>query len=89
MRHHWSIRSEFITSLFPSQNTDEMSESPDAAPIAPISLLELVERDERNSVYAATEALLCESFDCHVPVVVLPTNQDVPEDRIGLIGFVV
>lgn len=80
---------EFVTSLFPSQNTDEISESPDAPPVTSVALLELVERDERNSVYAATETLLCESFDCHVPVVVLPTNQDVPEDRIGLAGFVV
>jgi len=89
VRHHWSIRLEFVTSLFPSQSTDEMSENPEVVPVEPISLLELVDRDERNSVYAARETLQCESFDCHVPVVVLPTNQDVPEDRVGLAGFVV
>jgi hypothetical protein len=47
----------------------------------------MVEKDDRATTYTAVETLSCESFDCHVPVMVVPTNQEIPEDRVGLAGF--
>jgi len=84
--HHWSLRLEFLTSLFPEPDP-EGGEEPIRQP--PLDLLQLVDKDDRASTYMATETLFCESFDCHVPVIVLPTNQEIPEDRIGLTGFAV
>jgi hypothetical protein len=52
-------------------------------------LLQLVDKDDRASTYVAADTLYCESFDCHVPVTVLPTNHEIPEDRVGLTGFAV
>jgi hypothetical protein len=83
VRHHWSLRLEFLTSLTPEPNPNDPQ-----API-PQNLLKLVENDDRASMYVATDTLFCETFDCHVPLVVLPTNQEIPEDRVGLAGFAV
>ena len=85
VRHHWSLRLEFVTSLNPHTDTQDDQTTPPTPP----DLLELVENDDRASTYLAAETLYCESFDCHVPIVVLPTNQEIPEDRVGLTGFVV
>lgn len=74
-----------MTSLTPHVDPED-----DQVPVpSPPDLLQLVDKDDRASTYLAAETLFCESFDCHVPVVVLPTNQEIPEDRVGLSGFVV
>lgn len=75
-----------MTSLTPEPNPDE---STPPIPPPPPKLLELAERHERGDTYVATDILYCESFDCHVSITVLPTNQEIPEDRVGLAGFVV
>jgi hypothetical protein len=62
---------------------------PSIPPTSLPNLLQLVDKDDRASTYVAAETLYCESFDCHVPVTILPTNQEIPEDRIGLTGFAV
>jgi hypothetical protein len=82
VRHHWSLRLEFLTSLTPEPNPDDPQPSTQ-------DLLILSEKGDRANTYIATDTLYCETFDCHVPVVVLPTNQEIPEDRVGLAGFVV
>ena len=74
-----------MTSIIPEQNPETDQQESASAP----KLLQLVEKDDRSSLYVAADTLYCESFDCHVPVIVLPTNQEIPEDRIGLAGFVV
>jgi hypothetical protein len=84
VRHHWSLRLEFHTSLSPEPNPDDPQH-----PSVSQDLLKLADEDDRASTYVATDTLYCETFDCHVPVVVLPTNQEIPEDRVGLSGFVV
>jgi RAB6A-GEF complex partner protein 2 len=86
VRHHWSLRLEFITS--PSGTSEEEGETPSEPP-QPDELLELVEENEKGTSFTAVETLYCESFDCHVPIEVLPTNQEIPEDRVGLSGFAV
>ena len=77
-----------MTSLTPEPNPDETTPPPIPHP-SPPKLLELAERHERADMYVATDILYCESFDCHVSITVLPTNQEIPEDRVGLAGFVV
>ena len=72
-----------MTSLIPELDPDR-----DPSPVPP-DLLHLVDMDDRASTYVATDFLYCESFDCHVPVEVLPTNHGIPEDRVGMGGFVV
>jgi hypothetical protein len=85
VHHQWSLRLEFLTSIAPETETEE--ETP--TPASPPDLLELVERDDRASTFMATETLHCDAFDCRVPIVVLPTNQEIPEDRVRVGGFVV
>lgn len=85
VRHHWSIRLEFMTSLSPEPNSESEMQIPQPLP----SLLQPGETDEKASIYTAVESLYCESFDCHVPILVLPTNHEIPEDRVGLTGVVV
>lgn len=75
-----------MTSLTAEQNPED--ETP-RAPAARPKLLELSEHYERADTYVATDILYCESFDCHVSITVLPTNQEIPEDRVGLAGFVI
>ena len=84
VRHDWSLRLDFMTSLMPKPDPENPQESPSPPPV-----LQIVETDDRGSIYTAVERLYCESFDCHVPVVVLPTNQEIPEDRAGVGGYVV
>jgi hypothetical protein len=74
-----------MTSVSSEPNPEDDQQTLAPAP----NLLELAEKDDRASTFVATETLYCESFDCHVPVAVLPTNQEIPEDRVGLPGFVV
>lgn len=74
-----------MTSLIPESEPDDSQQLPQP----PSNLFRLVDKDDRGSTYVATDTLYCESFDCHVPVQVLPTNQEIPEDRVGLTGFVV
>jgi hypothetical protein len=74
-----------MTSLTPHADPEDEP----APPPTPPDLLQLVDQDDRARTFLAAETLYCESFDCHVPVVVLPTNQEIPEDRVGLSGFVV
>ena len=74
-----------MTSLIPEPDLDDSQQPPQPPP----NLLCLVDKDDRASTYVAADTLYCESFDCHVPVQVLPTNQEIPEDRVGLTGFVV
>jgi len=69
-----------MTSLTPESQSLERTQPPQP-------LLDLVENDDRGTVYTAVETLYCESFDCHVPIIVLPTNQEIPEDRAGLGGY--
>jgi RAB6A-GEF complex partner protein 2 len=85
VQHHWLLRLEFMVSFTPE------SDQGDGQGITPstTNLLQLVEKDDRATAYLAVDTLYCEWFDCHVPVVVLPTNQEIPEDRVGLGGFVV
>jgi hypothetical protein len=71
-----------------ASSTSEEEETPSAPP-PPQQLLEVVEENERGTSMMAVETLYCESFDCHVPIEVLPTNQEIPEDRVGLSGFAV
>ena len=70
-----------MTSPIPEPDLDDSQPPP--------NLLCLVDKDDRASTYVAADTLYCESFDCHVPVEVLPTNLEIPEDRVGLTGFVV
>jgi hypothetical protein len=82
VRHHWSLRLQFMTSINPpSDPTDAQTSGP--------HLLQLAEKDDRLFTYVAPETLYCETFDCHVPITVLPSNQEIPEDRTGMGGFVV
>jgi len=79
------VRLEFMTSLTSESDPDDSQQNSQISP----SLLQLVEKDDRASTFVAVDTLFCESFDCHVPVIVLPTNREIPEDRVGLAGFVV
>lgn len=74
-----------MTSLIPESEPDDSQPPPQPSS----NLFRLVDKDDRASTYVATDTLYCESFDCHVPVQVLPTNLEIPEDRVGLTGFVV
>ena len=85
VHHQWSLRLEFLTSIAPETETEEDT----TTSASPPDLLELVERDDRASTFMATETLQCDAFDCRVPIVVLPTNQEIPEDRVRMGGFVV
>lgn len=71
----------------PSSGTDS-DETPSTLP-PPQDLLQPVETNEKGTTFTAVGTLYCESFDCHVPIEVLPTNQEIPEDRVGLSGFAV
>lgn len=55
----WSLRFVFVTSRL--GDAEESDESPD-------DLMDEVARDERGSVNAAVQVLLCESFDVTVPL---------------------
>jgi hypothetical protein len=85
VHHQWSVRLEFLTSIAPETSPEEET----TVPAVPPDLLQLVEKDDRASTFMATETLNCDAFDCRVPIVVLPTNQEIPEDRVRMGGFVV
>jgi hypothetical protein len=76
-----------MTSLTPEPASSEES----TPPIPPTShkLLESAEKLEREEMFVATNVLFCDSFDCHVSIVVLATNQEIPEDRVGSAGFTI
>jgi hypothetical protein len=74
-----------MTSLIPESELDDSQQPPEPLP----NLFDLVDKDDRASTYVAADTIYCESFDCHVPVQVLPTNHEIPEDRVGLAGFVI
>jgi len=71
----------------PSGMSDEEEEPSPPPPHQ--DLLQPIEENEKGTSFMAVETLFCESFDCHVPIEVLPTNQEIPEDRVGLSGFAV
>jgi hypothetical protein len=76
-----------MTSLTPELTSFEESKPPMSS--NSLNLLESAEKNERDDIYVATNILFCESFDCHVSIMVLATNQEIPEDRVGSMGFVI
>lgn len=76
-----------MTSLTPEPTSVEESTPP--IPSTSPKLLESAGKHERDDMFVATNVLFCDSFDCHVSIVVLATNQEIPEDRVGSVGFTV
>lgn len=83
VRHYWALRLELITSASSTLNREDSQQTPIESP----GLLQLVGKDDRGSAFLPADTLHCESFDCHVPLMVLPTNQEISEDRLNLMGF--
>ena len=76
-----------MTSLTPEPASGE--ESTPSVPSTSHKLLESAGKHERDEMFVATNVLFCDSFDCHVSIVVLATNQEIPEDRVGSVGFTI
>ncbi|GAO47970.1 hypothetical protein G7K_2162-t1 [Saitoella complicata NRRL Y-17804] len=81
----WSLRLEFVT---PSPLDDP--EIPVEKPTYP-ELLEPVHSDDRGTVMLPPEQVHCNTFDCSIPLIILPTNHDtglsmIERDRPGMVG---
>ncbi|KAF3480485.1 intracellular protein transport protein (Sat1) [Arthroderma uncinatum] len=74
----WQLRFEFVTS--------SLSDVMENLGASGIGLLEQVERDERGSVFAASEHISCESFEVSIPLTVYGGTVQEPsrEDLQGI-----